>query len=71
MQALKSEGANPTRQGLMDALTNMKNVVNPFLYPGIKINTSATDHFVIDQQILEQFKGPAWQPFGHLFGNAK
>jgi branched-chain amino acid transport system substrate-binding protein len=71
VQALKMAGPNPTRQGLMSALTSMKNVVNPFLYPGIKINTSATDHFVIDQQILQQFKGQAWQPFGHLFGNAK
>jgi branched-chain amino acid transport system substrate-binding protein len=71
VQALKAAGPNPTRQGLMNALTSMKNVVNPFLYPGIKINTSATDHFVIDQQILQQFKGQAWQPFGHLFGNAK
>jgi branched-chain amino acid transport system substrate-binding protein len=71
VQALKMAGPNPTRQGLMNALTTMKNVVNPFLYPGIKINTSTTDHFVIDQQILQQFKGQAWQPFGHLFGNAK
>ncbi|HVV59749.1 MAG TPA: ABC transporter substrate-binding protein [Gaiellaceae bacterium] len=71
VQALKAAGPNPTRQGLMDALTSMRNVVNPFLYPGIKINTSGTDHFVIDQQILQQFRGPAWVPFGHLFGNAK
>jgi hypothetical protein len=71
VQALKAAGPNPTRQGLMDALTSMKNVVNPFLYPGIKMNTSAKDHFVIDQQILQQFRGPAWVPFGHLFGNAK
>ncbi len=71
VQALKAAGPNPTRQGLMNALTSMKNVVNPFLYPGIKMNTSATDHFVIDQQTLQQFRGPAWVPFGHLFGNAK
>ncbi len=71
VQALKAAGPNPTRQGLMDALTSMRNVVNPFLSPGIKINTSGTDHFVIDQQILQQFRGPAWVPFGHLFGNAK
>jgi branched-chain amino acid transport system substrate-binding protein len=71
VQALKAAGPNPTRQGLMDALTSMRNVVNPFLYPGIKINTSGTDHFFIDQQTLQQFRGPAWVPFGHLFGNAK
>jgi branched-chain amino acid transport system substrate-binding protein len=71
VQALKAAGPNPTRQGLMSALTSLKNVVNPFLYPGIKMNTSATDHFLIEQQILQQYKSGAWKPFGHLFGNAK
>jgi len=71
VNALKAAGPNLTRQGLMDALTSMKNVVNPFLYPGVKMNTTKTDHFLIEQQILQQYKGSAWQPFGHLFANAK
>jgi branched-chain amino acid transport system substrate-binding protein len=71
VQALKNAGSTPTRQGLMTALTSMKNVVNPFLYPGVKINTSATDHYVIDQQILQQYRTNVWKPFGHVFGNAK
>ena len=71
VNALKAAGPNLTRQGLMNALENMKNVVNPFLYPGVKMNTTKTDHFLIEQQILQQYKGSAWQPFGHLFANAK
>jgi hypothetical protein len=71
VQALKTAGPSPTRKGLMTALTSMKDVVNPFLFPSIKINTSATDHFLIEQQTLEQYKGQAWQPFGHVFANAK
>jgi len=71
VNALKAAGPNLTRQGLMNALESMKNVVNPFLYPGVKMNTTKTDHFLIEQQILQQYKGSAWQPFGHLFANAK
>jgi branched-chain amino acid transport system substrate-binding protein len=71
VHALKAAGPNPTRQGLMNALTSMKKVVNPFLYPGITMTTSATDHFLIEQQTLEQWKNGAWHPFGHLFAGAR
>ena len=70
VQALKAAGPNPTRAGLMSALTNM-NQVNPFLYPGVKMVTTPTERFPIDQQILEQYKGTAWHPFGHLFSKAR
>ena len=70
VQALKQAGTNPTRSGLMTALTSM-NQVNPFLYPGIKMVTTPTERFPIDQQILEQYKGSAWQPFGHIFSKAR
>ena len=70
VQALKTAGTNPTRSGLMTALTHM-NQVNPFLYPGIKMVTTPTERFPIDQQILEQYKGTGWQPFGHIFSKAR
>jgi len=67
--ALKQAGQGLTRQNFMGALDNM-NQINPFLYPGIKMVTNSTDHFPIDQQILEQWKSGAWHPFGHLFSKA-
>jgi branched-chain amino acid transport system substrate-binding protein len=70
VKALQQAGKNLTRAGLMDALTHM-NYVNPFLYPGIKMKTTPAERFPIDQQVLEQFKNGAWQPFGHVFGNAR
>lgn len=70
VQALKAAGPSPTRASFMTALTNM-NQVNPFLYPGIKMVTTPTERFPIDQQILEQYKGTAWQPFGHIFSKAR
>jgi branched-chain amino acid transport system substrate-binding protein len=71
VQALKAAGPNPTRAGLMTALTNM-NQVNPFLYPGVKMVTTPTERFPIDQQILQQYKSDGkWHPFGHLFSKAR
>jgi ABC-type branched-subunit amino acid transport system substrate-binding protein len=70
VHALQAAGKNPTRQGLMNALTNL-NWVNPFLYPGVKMVTTPTERFPIDQQILEQYKGTGWKPFGHIFSHAR
>jgi branched-chain amino acid transport system substrate-binding protein len=70
VQALKNAGQNPTRASLMSALTSM-NQTNPFLYPGVKMQTTKKERFPIDQQILEQYKNGGWHPFGHLFGNAR
>ena len=70
VQALKKAGPSPTRSGLMSAMTSM-NQDNPFLFPGIQMITTPTERFPIDQQILEQYKGTGWQPFGRLFGKAR
>jgi len=73
VQALKQAGPNLTRAGLMNALTHM-NWVNPFLYPGIKMVTTPTERYPIDQQILEKWSGGAsgsWKTFGHLFSKAR
>jgi branched-chain amino acid transport system substrate-binding protein len=68
--ALKQAGPNPTRAGLMNALTHL-NTVNPFDYPGVKLNTTPTERFPIDQQILEHWQNGAFHPFGHIFSNAR
>jgi branched-chain amino acid transport system substrate-binding protein len=70
VQALKQAGPNLTRAGLMNALTNL-NTVNPFDYPGVKLHTTPTERFPIDQQILEQWKNGGWHPFGHIFSKAR
>jgi branched-chain amino acid transport system substrate-binding protein len=68
--ALKNAGANPTRKSFMNALTHM-NTVNPFLYPGVKLVTTPTERFPIDQQILVRYQNGAWHPFGHVFSKAR
>ena len=74
--ALKNAGKNPTRASLMKALKSLdpKKAKDPFLYPGIKLETSATDNFPIEQQILAKWGGGAtgtWQPFGKLYDHAR
>jgi branched-chain amino acid transport system substrate-binding protein len=70
--ALQHAGKNPTRASLMASLKNMKNVADPFLYPGIKLNTSAKDNFPTEQEILIKWGGGAtgdWEAFGKLYDN--
>jgi ABC-type branched-subunit amino acid transport system substrate-binding protein len=73
VQALKNAGKNPTRASLMKALKSL-NVTDPFTYPGIKIQTSATDNFPIEQEILVKWGGGAkgdWTPFGKLYSGVR
>jgi len=72
--ALQHAGKTPTRAGLMKALKSMKNVVDPFTYPGIKMNTSARDNFPIEQEILIKWNGGAtgdFTPFGTLYSGVR
>jgi branched-chain amino acid transport system substrate-binding protein len=34
------------------------------LLPGIKVNTSPTDFYPIEQEQLQRFKGETWELFG-------
>jgi branched-chain amino acid transport system substrate-binding protein len=73
VQALKKAGKTPTRAGLMSALRNM-NMVDPFTYPGIKIQTGPHDAFPIEQEILIKWGGGAkgdWTPFGPLYSGVR
>jgi branched-chain amino acid transport system substrate-binding protein len=68
--ALQHAGKNPTRASLMAALKSMKDVKDPFLYPGITLNTSAKDNFPTEQEILIKWAGGAtgdFAAFGKLY----
>jgi len=71
VQALKQAGSSPTRSGLMKEFTTFNHVVNPFLYPGIKLNTTPIERYPIDQQVLEHYQNGRMVPFGHIFSNAR
>jgi branched-chain amino acid transport system substrate-binding protein len=72
--ALQHAGANPTRASLVKAYKSLNTGGNPFVYPGIKIQTSAKDNFPIEQEILIKWSGGAsgdWTPFGKLYSGVR
>jgi branched-chain amino acid transport system substrate-binding protein len=67
--ALQHAGKTPTRAGLMKAMHSLDTTKNPFVWPGVKLQTSAKDNFPIEQDILIKWQGGAsgdWQAFGKL-----
>ena len=76
--ALQHAGKNPTRASLMKSLHNMNTGANPFVFKGIKIQTSDRaghrDNFPIEQEIFIKWQGGAtgdWQPFGKLLNGIR
>jgi branched-chain amino acid transport system substrate-binding protein len=64
---LKQCGNDLSRENIMRQAQNLKNVDLPFLLPGIKVNTSPTDHAPIQQEQLAKFNGEHWERFGEIF----
>ena len=65
VSAMYKAGRNPTREGLMRALTSF-NEANPFALPGIRLKTSPTDRFIISQQSMQRFSNGGWTLTGKL-----
>jgi len=65
VDALRGAGRQPTRASLLRAATHL-NETNPFLLPGIKVQTSPRDYLPIQQAQLIRWQGTVWQPFGKL-----
>ena len=64
LQVLKQSGDNLTRENIMKQAANLKDVELPMLIPGIRMNTSATDFFPIEQMQMQKFNGTNWELFG-------
>jgi len=69
--ALQHAGKTPTRAGLMKALHSLNTTKNPFVYPGIRLQTSAKDNFPIEQEILIKWAGQDFQAIGKLQGGVR
>jgi branched-chain amino acid transport system substrate-binding protein len=69
--ALQHAGKTPTRAGLIKALRTLNTAKNPFVYPGIKLQTSAKDNFPIEQEILIKWAGQDFQSVGKLLGGVR
>jgi branched-chain amino acid transport system substrate-binding protein len=73
VDALKHAGKNLTRPGLMKALRSLKETKknkNPFVYPGMTVQTSKKRGFPMEQLKLIRWSGGKtgdWHPFGKLY----
>ncbi|CAL9675240.1 hypothetical protein SUDANB105_07829 [Streptomyces sp. enrichment culture] len=54
----------PTREGLRDAVRDLKDVKVDMLLPGVTLSTGPDDAFPIETMQLMRFKGERWQLFG-------
>src|SRR5262249_40212874 len=66
VQILKQCGDDLTRDNVMRQAANLKDLEVPTLLPGIRINTSPTDYYPIEQVQLMRFDGRTWVRFGEL-----
>ncbi len=65
-KVLLAAGKNLTREAVMKSAANMKDLDLDLLLPGIKVNTSATDFYPIEQNQMMRFKGGKWEFFGPI-----
>jgi branched-chain amino acid transport system substrate-binding protein len=63
---LKQCGNDVSRENLMKQATNLTNLGNPMLLPGITINTSPTNYRPIRQLQLMRWGGTTWDRFGDI-----
>ena len=64
VQVLKQCGDDLTRENVMKQAASLSNLELGMLLPGIKINTSATDFYPIEQMQMQRFNGERWEPIG-------
>jgi branched-chain amino acid transport system substrate-binding protein len=65
VDTLRKAGRSPTRESLLRAATHL-NETNPFLLPGVRIQTSPNDYYPMDKVRLARYRGTHWQFFGKL-----
>ncbi len=63
---LKAAGDNLSRDNIMKQAASIKALELPMLLPGIRIDTSASDHYPVEQMQLMRFSGKQWERFGEL-----
>jgi ABC-type branched-subunit amino acid transport system substrate-binding protein len=66
VQVLKQAGNDLSRENIMRQATNLRDLELPMLLPGIKVGTSPTDYYPVQQLQLMRFDGKRWVRFGDL-----
>jgi hypothetical protein len=64
-------GQDITRERVMNAASNLHINQLDMLLPGIRLKTSPTDHYPIEQMQLVKFSGEHWALFGDIIDAGK
>jgi len=59
-----------SRKSIIAQANNLKELELPLLLPGIKVNTSPTDHRPLEQMQLQRWNGKQWERFGAVIQGA-
>ena len=60
VETLRKAGRNLTRAGLLRAAQSLDTAANPFLLPGIRLQTSRTDYRPLEQVYLYRYDNRQW-----------
>ena len=71
VQVLKQCGNDLSRPNIMKQAASIKDLALPLLLPGIKVNTSPTDFYPVEQEQLIRFDGEKWVRFGEIYDASK
>ena len=66
VQVLKQAGNDLSRENIMRQATNLRALELPMLLPGIRVDTSPTDYYPIQQLQLMRWDGKRWVRFGDV-----
>ena len=66
VHVLKQSGDDLTRDNVMRQASSLKNLALPMALPGVKLNTSPTDYYPIEQMWMQKFDGKQWVLVGDL-----
>ena len=66
VHVLEQCGEDLSRENILRQALAIKDLELPMLLPGVKINTSPDNYFLIRQMQLARFNGEIWEPFGEL-----
>src|SRR5262245_44377314 len=70
VQALKQAGNDLSRENIMKQAANIKDLQLPMMLPGIKMNTSPTDYFPIENMQMMRWNSKQWVRFGDLLSGS-
>jgi len=65
VEVLKRCGDNLTRENVMKVVANLDFEIDTYI-PGIRIKTSPTDFYPIEQVQMMKFSGEKWELFGPI-----